>query len=184
MPWTNMLLDRGYQLLCLDQRGTGLSSPLTASTLSLQGDIVAQAKYLKCFRADSIVKDCEAIRKALTADYPKEKQKWSVIGQSFGGFCAMTYLSFSPEGLNETFLFGGLPPLTNNPDPVYEKLYKMLIKRNESYYTKYPEDINRVKAIVRFLQSTTVQTASNGTLSARKFQTIGLLLGSHGKTMS
>ena len=45
------------------------------------------------FRADSIVRDCEAIRSCLTADYPMDRRKWSVIGQSFGGFCAVTYLS-------------------------------------------------------------------------------------------
>ncbi|KAK3175218.1 hypothetical protein OEA41_002464 [Lepraria neglecta] len=29
-------------------------------------------------------KDCEAIRKTLTADFPEEKKKWSIMGQSFG----------------------------------------------------------------------------------------------------
>jgi hypothetical protein len=56
----------------LDQRGTGISSPITAATLALQGDAHRQADYLKLFRADSIVKDCEAIRKTLTLDYPTE----------------------------------------------------------------------------------------------------------------
>jgi len=54
---------------------------------------VKQAEYLRHFRADNIVRDCEALRKFLTADYPDEQKKWSVIGQSFGGFCAVTYLS-------------------------------------------------------------------------------------------
>lgn len=71
-PITKTILDRGYQLLFLDQRGTGLSSPITAATLALQGDVRRQADYLKLFRADSIVKDCEAIRKTLTHDYPTE----------------------------------------------------------------------------------------------------------------
>jgi hypothetical protein len=71
-PITNTILDKGYQLLYLDQRGTGLSSPITAATLALQGDAHRQADYLKLFRADSIVKDCEAIRKTLTHDYPAE----------------------------------------------------------------------------------------------------------------
>lgn len=71
-PITKTILDRGYQILFLDQRGTGLSSPITAATLALQGDVRRQADYLKLFRADSIVKDCEAIRKTLTLDYPAE----------------------------------------------------------------------------------------------------------------
>lgn len=72
VPMTNTILDRGYQMLYLDQRGTGLSSPISAATLALQGDPHRQADYLKLFRADSIVKDCEAVRKALTSDYPTE----------------------------------------------------------------------------------------------------------------
>ena len=39
------------------------------------------------------VKDCEAIRKTLTTDFPEGKKKWSAMGQSFGGFCCVTYLS-------------------------------------------------------------------------------------------
>jgi dienelactone hydrolase len=54
---------------------------------------VKQAEYLKHFRADNIVRDSEAVRQSLTADDPEENKKWSVLGQSFGGFCSVTYLS-------------------------------------------------------------------------------------------
>jgi len=73
---TNTILDRGYQMLYLDPRGAGLSSPITAQTLALQGDSRRQADYLRNFRADSIVKDCEAVRKTLTEEYPTELKKW------------------------------------------------------------------------------------------------------------
>lgn len=182
-PYTSAILDRGYQLLCLDQRGTGLSTPVSASTLGLRGDDPVQAGYLRSFRADSIVKDCEAIRKALTADYPKEKQKWSITGQSFGGFCCTTYLSMFPESLREAFLFGGLPPLVKSPDQVYERLYRKVIQRNEAFYQKYPEDVERVNRIVRLLQrfgDNTVRVTSDGFLSARRFQQLGLNFGFHG----
>jgi hypothetical protein len=75
-PMTKFILDKGYQMLYLDQRGTGLSTPVSAGTLVLQGDVHRQADYLKLFRADSIVKDCEAVRKTLTEDYPGELKKW------------------------------------------------------------------------------------------------------------
>lgn len=142
-----------------------------------------QAKYLKSFRADNIVRDCESVRKALTKDYPAEKQKWSVLGQSFGGFCCTTYLSMFPEGLREVFMCGGLPPLVDSPDAVYEKLYLQLKKRNEAYYNKYPEDVDRVKKILALLQrfgNSTVRLPSEGSLSARRFQQLGLAFGSHG----
>lgn len=181
--WTNAILDKGYQVLCLDQRGTGLSTAISASTLGLRGDNSVQANYLKSFRADSIVRDCEAVRQALTADYPEEKKKWSIMGQSFGGFCCTAYLSLFPEGLREAFIFGGLPPLVNDPDDVYDRLYKRVITRNEAYYRKYPEDVDRVKQIVNFLQNIgrdTVRLPSDGSLSARRFQQLGLSFGLHG----
>lgn len=83
-PLTNTILDRGYELLYLDQRGTGLSSPITADTLALRGSSESQAEYLKFFRADSIVKDCEAVRRALTADYPDNLKKWFVCTNGTG----------------------------------------------------------------------------------------------------
>ena len=70
------------QVLLLDQRGMGLSTPVTVRTLARQGDAAKQAEYLKLFRANYAVKDCEAIRRCLTADYPEEKKQWSIIGQS------------------------------------------------------------------------------------------------------
>jgi pimeloyl-ACP methyl ester carboxylesterase len=182
--WTQTILDRGYQVLCLDQRGTGLSTPLTASTLGLRGDEKVQAQYLKHFRADNIVKDCEAVRLALTAGLPPEKQRWSVMGQSYGGFCIVTYLSFAPQGVREAFVFGGLQPLVDDPDEVYRATFKKVIERNEGYYKKFPEDIKRIQRITTFLQrfgNTTVKdTSDSGFMTARRFMQLGMSFGFHG----
>lgn len=181
--WTQQVLDRGYQVLMLDQRGTGLSSPVSASTLGLRGDDDTQANYLKSFRADSIVRDAEAVRLALTEGWPEEKRKWSVVGQSFGGFCITTYLSFYPEGLREAFYFGGLPPLVSDPDEVYARTFQKLKERNEAYYQKYPEDVKRVKDIVKLLRrfgDSTVRLSGEGSLSARRFMQLGINFGFHG----
>ena len=74
-----------------------------------------QAEYLTHFRADAIVRDAEHIRRALGVE------RWSVLGQSFGGFCVTTYLSFAPEGLREAFITGGLPVLGRPADEVYQR---------------------------------------------------------------
>ncbi|OJJ50164.1 hypothetical protein ASPZODRAFT_1117486 [Penicilliopsis zonata CBS 506.65] len=177
--WISTVLDKGYQVLFLDQRGTGLSSTITAGTLARQGNAIKQAEYLKNFRADNIVQDCEAIRKCLTAEYPEEKRKWSLIGQSFGGFCAVTYLSKFPESLTEAFICGGLPPLVDTPDPVYAHTYGKVAQRNAAYYDKFPEDADRVKRILRFLKDNTV-AVSSGTLTPARFQQLGILFGAHG----
>ncbi|KAL2815783.1 Alpha/Beta hydrolase protein [Aspergillus cavernicola] len=176
--WVGMALEKGYQVLFLDQRGTGLSSTITAGTLALQGNAIKQAEYLKHFRADNIVRDCEAIRRCLTTDYPEEKRKWSIIGQSFGGFCAVTYLSMFPEGLTEAFICGGLPPLVNGPDTVYSRTYEKVIERNKTYYAKFPEDVDRVKKIVEYLQQNKV-TVPSGTLTPQRIQQLGIMFGMH-----
>jgi pimeloyl-ACP methyl ester carboxylesterase len=182
-PWTQTVLDRGYQMLYLDQRGTGLSTPVTASTLQMRGYNDVQARYLTLYRADSIVKDCEAIRQALTADYPEEKKKWSIMGQSFGGFCSVSYLSLHPEGLREAFLFGGLQPLVKNPDDVYRRLYRKVAERNKAYYEKYPEDVERVRRIMFYLKrfgDGKIKLPSEGTLTRRRFRQLGIAFGAHG----
>jgi pimeloyl-ACP methyl ester carboxylesterase len=126
-------------MLYIDQRGTGLSTPVSAATLLLQGDVNQQADYLRLFRADNIVRDCEAIRELLTEGYPDQLKKWSVFGQSYGGFCILHYLSKQPQGLREAFICGGLPPISQSPDQVYEATYQKVIQRNKEYYKKYPE---------------------------------------------
>jgi alpha-beta hydrolase superfamily lysophospholipase len=49
-----VLMDKGYQVLQLDQRGTGLSTPVSSVTLLDRGDVEQQAAYLRLFRADNI----------------------------------------------------------------------------------------------------------------------------------
>ncbi|KAF1956482.1 alpha/beta-hydrolase [Byssothecium circinans] len=184
LSWTQFMLDKGYQVLTLDQRGTGLSTAISQSSLQLRGDEKVQVEYMKSFRADSIVKDCEAIRKALTEDYPEEEKKWSIMGQSFGGFCCTTYLSFYPEGVKEAFIFGGLPPVRDTPDEVYERVYERVRQRNREYYAKYPEDVERVirvtKFLARFGDETVRVQGGEGYLSARRFLQLGIAFGMHG----
>jgi hypothetical protein len=79
------------------------------------------------------VKDCEAIRQQLLGHKSSpEDRKWTILGQSFGGFCAINYLSFHHEGIKEVFLTGGLAPLVDQPDLVYESLARELSNRHVS----------------------------------------------------
>lgn len=178
MSLTKLILDRGYQMLYLDQRGTGLSTPITAATLAKQGSAQAQADYLKLFRADSIVKDLEMIRQALTEDYPDEKKKWSLFGQSFGGFCSFTYLSFAPHGLREVFTSGGVPPINASAEQVYQATYDTVIRRNQAYYRKFPADIKVVRTLADHIGSQKgVKLPSGVTLTVSRFLSIGINFG-------
>jgi pimeloyl-ACP methyl ester carboxylesterase len=85
-----------FRVILLDQRGTGRSTPIRASTLNAVGNTEAQAAYLRHFRADNIVADAELLRLAMLANAPDGR--WCVLGQSFGGFCCTRYLSYAPQG--------------------------------------------------------------------------------------
>ncbi|CZR65926.1 related to proline iminopeptidase [Phialocephala subalpina] len=182
---THIFLDHGYQVLHVDQRGTGLSTPVTAATLALQGDVQQQADYLKLFRADSIVRDAEAIRKVLTAEYPEELKRWTIYGQSFGGFCAFTYLSFHPEGVQDAFVSGGVPPIGKSVDEVYSKLFIQAKKRNKAYYTKFPMDVKRVYKLVEHFDSKGgLPMPSGGVMTGKRFLLLGMNFGSKGGIQS
>ena len=169
--WIKRVL-KEYKLVLLDQRGTGLSTPITAQPLRGLAVPRAQADYLRHFRADNIVRDAEAIRKQLIGDQP-----WSILGQSYGGFCSMHYLSAAPEGLKEVLITGGIPSLTRPVDDVYRATYKRVIDKNRLYYQRYPGDVKRVRAIVRHLLDHDVKMPSGGRLTAPRFLQLGLQFG-------
>lgn len=160
----------------------GLSSTVTAATLAKRGSPQQQADYLSFFRADSAVRDLEAIRQCLLADYPDEKKKWSVMGSSYGGYFCVCYVSLHPEGLREAFPIAGMAPvLYKCPDEVIRKLAPKVANRNRKYYAKFPEDRERVKKIVQYLQKENgVAIPSGGRLTAGRFLEIGLHFGFHG----
>jgi pimeloyl-ACP methyl ester carboxylesterase len=162
-----------YRVLLLDQRGTGRSTPANRQTLARRGGPQAQAEYLMHFRADSIVRDAEHIRGQLLA--PGER--WSILGQSYGGFCSVTYLSFAPEGLREAFITGGLPPIDGGADEIYRMTYKRVREQNRRYFARYPADQQVAQAIVAQLAANDVRLPNGDQLTPRRFQTLGLALG-------
>lgn len=181
LPITRYILNRGYQMLYLDYRGTGLSTPINAAALAKQGNAQAQADYLKLFRQDSIVQDLEAVRLCLTADLPPDKKQWSIFGQSFGGFVSLTYLSKHPEGLRESFMTGGLAPISRTAEEVYQATYRKVIERNKVYYNKYPEDIGHVRRIVDYItKHGGIALPGGGVLTPSRLLSVGMAFGFHG----
>lgn len=162
-----------FRIFLLDQRGTGRSTPVNRQTLAALGSPRQQADYLKHFRADAIVQDAEWIRRRLVG----EDAKWSVLGQSFGGFCTVHYLSAAPESLREVFITGGLPPLTAHADDIYRATYRRVMEQNERYYRRYPGDGETVRRVVDALTAQEVLLPSGDLLTPRRLQQLGLAFG-------
>ncbi len=162
-----------YRVLLLDQRGTGRSSPANRKTLAGLGPR-AQADYLAHFRADSIVLDAELIRRELT-DEP-----WSVLGQSFGGMCTVTYLSFAPQGIREAFITGGLPGLAVTADDVYRQTYRTVAAKNAAHYERYPRDADQARRVAGHLAAREVRLPDGALLTVEAFQSAGVMLGTSG----
>ena len=159
-----------YRVLLLDQRGTGRSTP--ASRRTLAGTAGDQARYLTHFRADAIVRDAELIRPEVTGGEP-----WSVLGQSFGGFCTVTYLSLAPEGLREAFITGGLPGLATTADDVYRVTYGKVRAKVEEHYQRYPGDVEQARRVARRLREGDVVLPGGAPLTVGAFQALGQMLG-------
>ncbi|MFD6431697.1 alpha/beta fold hydrolase [Streptomyces venezuelae] len=162
-----------YRVLLVDQRGTGSSTPANRQTLPLRGGPREQADYLAHFRADSIVRDCEAIRPEVTGGAP-----WTVLGQSFGGFCATHYLSSAPEGLTAALITGGLPTLDGHADDVYRAAYPRMERKTAAHYARYPQDVERARRIAAHLAEHDTVLEGGYELTVPAFQSLGMLLGS------
>jgi pimeloyl-ACP methyl ester carboxylesterase len=169
--WLEQLLTR-YRVVLLDQRGTGLSTPLDARALP-RGDAGALAAYLRNFRADSIVRDADRLRAVMYG----EDAGWHIFGQSFGGFCSLSYLSFLPEHVAATIITGGFAPVMHNATEVYEALADRVAERNVEYYGHFRQDAARVRRIVDHLESHDDIDAFGSRLSAGRFLALGELLG-------
>ncbi|MFF3643548.1 alpha/beta fold hydrolase [Streptomyces sp. NPDC002564] len=169
--WLDRAL-RDYRVLLLDQRGTGSSTPANRQTLPLRGGPREQADYLARFRADSIVRDCETIRPEVTGG-----ARWTVLGQSFGGFCATHYLSAAPEGLAGALITGGLPALDGHADDVYRAAYPRMARKSAAHYARYPQDVERARAVAAHIAEHEPVLDGGYRLTVEAFQSLGMLLG-------
>ena len=161
-----------HRVLLLDQRGTGRSTPVTARSAARFASPAQLAAHLSHFRADSVVADAELIRRQLCGEQP-----WETLGQSYGGFLTLTYLSQAPEGLRACYVTGGLAGLTATADDVYARTYPRVRDRVLDFYARYPDDAPRLRKIADLLATTEVHLPNGDRLTTRRLRTLGLALG-------
>lgn len=160
-----------HRVLLLDQRGTGRSAPISARTVR---DMPADrlAAHLKLFRADSIVADAEILRERVAAG-----AKWDTLGQSYGGFVTMTYLSRAPHGLRTCYITGGLPGLTATADDVYARTYPRVAAKNAEFYRAFPGDAAVVRRVADHLSTEDVRLPDGDRLTVDRLRLLGSVFG-------
>ncbi|TDD96404.1 alpha/beta fold hydrolase [Jiangella asiatica] len=163
---------RDFRVLLLDQRGTGRSTPATATTLARRGDARAQADYLVHFRAEAIVADAELVRRSLLGE-----GRWHVLGQSYGGFCSLTYLSFAPTGLESVMLTGGLAPVAVGADDVYRATYATVEAKNAAFHAAFPWARERLAEVAAHLREHEERLPDGSPLTVPRLQALGQALG-------
>lgn len=168
--WLDAALQR-YRVLLLDQRGTGLSTPVTEALLARRGGPVEAAHYVAQLRADAIVRDAELLRAELA-----DGARWTVLGQSYGGFCTFSYLSFAPHGLERCLVTGGIPPIGLRAEDVYRRTWRRVLAKNGTYFGRFAGDRARLSALIDRLQQP-VMLPDGGRLTVQRLLALGIELG-------
>lgn len=167
--WVKRALQQ-YRVLLLDQRGTGNSTVISHQTLA-HLNAEQQADYLSHFRADNIVRDAEAIREQFGV------KQWATIGQSFGGFCTLTYLSLFPQSLLRCYVTGGIPSIEREADDVYRATYKRVEDKNKAFFAQFPQAQTLCREIADHLLTHEVRLPNGQIFTVEQFQLIGINLG-------
>jgi pimeloyl-ACP methyl ester carboxylesterase len=168
--WIDVALHT-HRVLLLDQRGTGRSTPITAA-ITRDRTPAQVADYLSHFRADAIVADAEILRRTLIGE-----RRWDSLGQSYGGFVTLTYLSTAPQGLRHSYVTGGIPGLTATAEDVYARTFSRVAGRTGEFYARYPEDQAAVERLVDYLGSREVLLPDGDVLTQHRLRTLGAVFG-------
>ncbi|MDZ5514474.1 alpha/beta fold hydrolase [Vibrio fluvialis] len=167
--WMKRALQQ-FRVLLLDQRGTGQSSVVNHQTLAGKTP-QQQAEYLSHFRADNIVRDAEFIRQQWGVE------RWAILGQSFGGFCSLTYLSLFPESLLRSYITGGVPSLSRQPDDVYRATFQRTLDKNAAFFAQFPQAQTMCQRIADHLLANDVRLPNGQRFTVEQFQQIGIHFG-------
>ena len=163
---------RHFRVILPDQRGTGRSSRVDGATIAREGDAAVQARFLKRFLADSIVRDFEYLRLAELGG-----ARWATLGQSYGGFLTLAYLSAFPGAAAASFTCGGIPHVPASADEVYARTFPRMVAKTNLLYERYPDDKRRLALLADRVAVGDVLLTDGSPLSPRRLQSLGQGLG-------
>jgi len=163
---------RTHRLVLLDQRGTGRSSRIDGRTIAAFDDPATAADYLACFRQDAIVEDAEQLRRTVFGG-----RRWSTLGQSYGGFLTLAYLSTHPEALDACYVTGGLAGLTATAQDVYARTFPRQASRVAQLARAFPDDVEVLARVADEAAGGRLLAPDGSAVSAARVQLLGMPLG-------
>ena len=160
---------KDYRVLLLDQRGTGRSTPVgTLPGLSpeQQADVPGAAPR-RLDRARRGVDPAGARRRTL--ERPRaELRRLLRLHVSLVRARRDCARRSSPAGCRRS---------TVPTDDVYRATYERVRERNRRFYARYPDDLDRVRALHARLESEELLLPSGDRLTPRRFRQLGAMLG-------
>lgn len=164
--WIERALE-DYRVILLDQRGTGRSTRLDRYA----DPALLDAAHFTRLGASYIVDDAEALRRHLGLE------NWDVLGQSFGGFCLLNYLSRYPHSIRRGMFTGGLAATGVSVDDVYAATFAQLAHENEAFYAAHPGVEDTIREVCAHLAETAEYLPTGERLTPRRLRTVGIELG-------
>jgi len=168
--WTTAL--KTHRVVLLDQGGTGRSSRIDGRSMAAFEDPRAAADYLACFRQDAIVADAEHLRATVYGG-----RRWAILGQSYGGFLTLTYLSRHPEALTACYVTGGLIGIHADADDIYRRTYPRMVERNAEFARRYPDDVAQLGRLADRLAAGDVTLPGGDAFTPERLQLLGMPFG-------
>ena len=160
-----------FRVVLPDQRGTGRSSHIDSNVIGAM-DGEAGADHLMHFLADSIVRDFEHLRRTEFAG-----SLWTTLGQSYGGFLTLTYLSLFPTALAAAFTTGGIPHVPADATEVYLHTFPRMRRKTEQFTDRYPFDRARLDTLADILASQRITLPNGAPFTVERLQTLGSSFG-------
>ncbi|QIM18198.1 alpha/beta hydrolase [Leucobacter coleopterorum] len=160
-----------FRVILPDQRGTGRSTPLSAADFAVLTPEEG-ARRLALHRADSIVRDFEALRERHFSG-----RQWWTLGQSYGGFLTLQYLSHFPQSVVASAITGGIPSIDPDPAVVYARTFPRIAEKNRLFRARHPQLVARIDRVADLLASSDVRLPSGDRLTVRRLQLLGLDFG-------
>ena len=166
-----------FRVVLPDQRGTGRSNCVDGRTIAALGERAtaagsdaarSQADFLKRHLASSIVRDFEYLRLVGFGGRP-----WVTLGQSYGGFLTLSYLSLFPEGVAASFTCGGIPHVPASASEVYAHTFPRMAAKTQQYYNRYPADVERVAALADALEEQKPVLPDGSPMTVERLQLMG-----------